>query len=139
MTSKNSPLLHASLLRSLVAGTILLGIGLVQPATALTPAKWDAVLQACHEKAMRVHQEAQYALMTYLRRLAAQPRNAAWQPETCEALKHSIAVSQRRIDWQGGGNPVCAERFKSPGMQATRAELRDSNDKKRKLFQRNCR
>jgi hypothetical protein len=139
MTRKSSPFLPASLPHGLVAGTILLGIGLVQPAIALTPAKRDAVLQACHEKAMRVHQEAQDALMTYLRRLVAQPRNAAWQPETCEALKHSIAVSQQRIDWQGGGNPVCAERFRSPEMQATRAELRDSHDKQRKIFQKNCR
>lgn len=139
MTRKNSPGLHASLLpRGLFAGAILFGIGLAQPAAALSPPKRDAVLQACHEKAMRVHQEAQDALMAYLHRLAAQQRNAAWQPETCDALKRSIAASQKRIDWQGGGNRVCAETFKSPEMQAARTELRDSNDKKRKLFRDNC-
>ncbi|MCB5174717.1 hypothetical protein [Microvirga lenta] len=143
MTRKNSPVPHASPSRALVAGTILMGIGmgigLSQPAAALSPATRDQVLQACHEKAMQVHRDAQEALMTYLRRLAAQPRNAAWQPETCEALRLSIAASQKRIDWQGGGNRICAERYKSSEMKAIRADLRDSNDKKRKLFRENCR
>jgi len=139
MTRKNSPRLHPSLLsRGLVVGTTLFGIGLAEPAAALSPATRDAVLQACHEKAMQVHREAQDALMTYLQRLAAQPRNAAWRPETCKALKRSIAASQKRIDWEGGGNQVCADRFKSADMQAARAELRDSNDEKRTLFRNNC-
>ncbi|MFC4172769.1 hypothetical protein ACFOYU_11955 [Microvirga sp. GCM10011540] len=81
MTRKNSLVPHASPSRSLVAGTILMGIGmgigLSQPAAALSPATRDQMLQACHEKAMQVHRDAQEALMTYLRRLAAQRRLAA--------------------------------------------------------------
>lgn len=122
----------------LFAGTLLASLCLAQAASAQSESQRETELRACMQKADRLNDEANAALREYLDRLVAQPRNTAWQPATCKALKVSIAASQKRIDWQGRESRTCAETFTSPRMQAARAELRDSNDKKRELYRQNC-
>ncbi len=133
----NVPALTTRLI-GLVAGAFLASLCLAQAASAQSASKRDAELRACTQKANRLNDEANAALKEYMDRVVAQPRNTAWQPETCKAMKASIIASQKRIDWQGRESRTCAEIFASPGRQAARVELQDSNDKKRDLYRRAC-